>query len=183
VTNAHNPETIRNFDPDRIIACLRANNVSYIIVGGVAGRIYGASRTTSDLDLVPADDPANLDRLARALRDLGARLRVSGLSPTELESLTVPLDGRTLRHFGVSTWMTDVGPVDVLLSMRTAAGAFRTFHELVVTAITANTLGGPVRLASLEDIVASKEFANRPKDREALPELRRLLLSDQRDDR
>jgi len=183
LTTSEHPETIRSFDPDRIIACLRANNVSYIIVGGVASRIYGAARTTNDLDLVPADDPINLDRLARALRELGARLRVGGLSSTDLESLTVPLDGRTLRHFGVSTWMTDVGPVDVLLSMRTSAGTFRTFHELVVSAVTANTLGGPVQLASLEDIVASKEIANRPKDRAALPELRRLLLSGRDDDR
>jgi hypothetical protein len=31
-----------------------------------------------------------------------------------------------------------------------------------------------VRLAALDDIVASKKFANRQKDNEALPELREL---------
>ncbi len=31
-----------------------------------------------------------------------------------------------------------------------------------------------VRLASLEDVIASKEWANRPKDHEALPELYQL---------
>jgi len=31
-----------------------------------------------------------------------------------------------------------------------------------------------LRVASLDDIIASKEWSNRPKDREALPELRSL---------
>jgi hypothetical protein len=31
-----------------------------------------------------------------------------------------------------------------------------------------------VRVAALDDIIASKEWANRPKDHEALTELRRL---------
>jgi len=35
-----------------------------------------------------------------------------------------------------------------------------------------------IRVASLEDIIASKRFAARPKDLEALPELQELLNSD-----
>jgi len=34
--------------------------------------------------------------------------------------------------------------------------------------------GFTVHVAALEDIIAAKEYANRPKDREALPELRAI---------
>ena len=38
--------------------------------------------------------------------------------------------------------------------------------------------GVTIRAASLGDIIASKEWANRPKDRSALPELYRLLAGE-----
>jgi hypothetical protein len=37
--------------------------------------------------------------------------------------------------------------------------------------------GFAIRVAALEDIIASKEWANRPKDQAALPELRALAAA------
>jgi hypothetical protein len=46
--------------------------------------------------------------------------------------------------------------------------------------VTALTVGGQqVLIASLEDIIRSKEIADRPADRAALPELRSLLAQQQ----
>jgi len=162
------------FDPEHIVAILRRHEVKYLLVGGVACRLYGARRATSDLDLVPSGELDNLEQLARALRHLGARLRVGGISQREIASLLIPLDGRTLRAFGTSTWMTNYGPVDVLLSMRTSPTRYETYSDLLQRASSVDLETGPLLLASLDDIIASKSTANRPKDRQALPELRRL---------
>lgn len=45
------------------------------------------------------------------------------------------------------------------------------YEDLVGRANQLNRAGVLVQVASLEDIIASKKWADRPKDREALPEL------------
>ena len=51
-------------------------------------------------------------------------------------------------------------------------------EDLLVRASSVDFGGVPVRVAALEDIIASKEWADRPKDRAALEELRRLAADD-----
>lgn len=55
----------------------------------------------------------------------------------------------------------------------TAAGRAR-FEELVARSERVEVGGVVVMVAGLDDIIASKERADRPKDREALVELREL---------
>jgi Nucleotidyl transferase AbiEii toxin, Type IV TA system len=162
------------FDPDRILATLDAHRVDHVLVGGFAARAHGATRPTADIDCVPDTDAGNYERLAAALRELGARLRVGGMTDAEARQLPIVVDARTLRSFGNSTWMTDAGPLDLLVELRDREGGRHAFAELATRAVPHDVGGVVVRLASLEDIVASKEFANRDKDREALPELERL---------
>lgn len=47
-----------------------------MIVGGYAAQLRGATKPTTDIDVTPATTPENLDRLAAALRDLRAGIRV-----------------------------------------------------------------------------------------------------------
>ncbi len=163
------------FDPDQILEALETHGVSYVLVGGVAARAHGALRSTADIDCVPDTSSENLDRLAAVLRQLNARLRVAGMTDEEARQLPVQLDALTLASFGSSTWMTDAGPLDLLVELRDNAGGRHPFSDLIVRA-TDVTIGRiVVRVASLSDIIASKEFADRPKDRDALPELRSLL--------
>ena len=63
----------------------------------------------------------------------------------------------------------------MLHDLRAADGRRKGFDELLSSASDA-TLGTiRVRLASLADIIEAKRFANRDKDRDALPELEQLL--------
>ena len=71
--------------------------------------------------------------------------------------------------------MTDAGPLDLLVELRDASGGRHGYQALVQRALTITVGTVSVRLASLRDIVESKEYAARPKDREALPELRSIL--------
>ncbi|MFM1917567.1 MAG: hypothetical protein RJB01_1082 [Actinomycetota bacterium] len=164
-----------DFDPDWILRVLDEHAVDYVLVGGVAARAHGAMRATSDIDCVPSTDTVNLERLATALRQLGARLRVAGMSDDEARALPLQLDAVTLAAFGSSTWMTDAGPLDLLVELRDASGGHHPYADLITRASAINVGGLTVRIAALGDIVASKQYADRPKDRDALPELVELL--------
>jgi len=163
------------FDPDRILAALDAHSVEYLLVGGLAARAHGATRRTADIDCVPATTAENYARLAAALRSLGARLRVGGMTDDEAKQLPVAVDAQTLQSFGNSTWMTDAGPIDLLAELRDRDGGYHSYTDLLERSVPYAVGGVIVRLAALGDIVASKEYADRDKDREALPELRELL--------
>jgi len=166
------------FDPDRILMVLDRHRVEYVLVGGVAARVHGAQRATADIDCVPATSNENFERLAAALVELGARLRVGGMTDEEARQLPLRLDAATLSAFGSSTWTTDAGPLDLLVELRDPAGGRHSYIDLASRATAVSVGELTIRVASLEDIIASKRFAARPKDLEALPELQKLLDSD-----
>ena len=143
-------------------------------MGGAAAFAYGVERPTEDADCVVRRARANLDRLAAALREMHARLRVSGMTDAEARMLPVQIDSATLDMAGMSTWMTDAGPFDVLAGLETPDGRLVPYEELAERATVVQGDGFAIRVAALDDIVRAKESANRSKDKEALPELRRL---------
>lgn len=161
-------------DIHRLLNTLDRHGVQYLVVGGVAAIAHGAQRPTADLDCLALRTADNLDRLARALRELRARLRVDGLSDTEAAALRVHVDADTLGRLEISTWRTDAGDLDVLADLPDARGHRLAYRELMERADRQDFHGVAVHVAALDDIIASKEWADRPKDREALPELRRL---------
>lgn len=162
------------FEPARALEALDRHGVEYVLVGGLGARAHGATRPTSDIDLVPDGDDDNLARLAAALLEMNARLRVGGMTDDEARQLPVQLDAETLRSFGSSTWMTDAGPIDVLRDLRDRDGGDVTFDALMARGVDQQIGAVVVHVAALDDIIASKEHADREKDREALPELRDL---------
>ncbi len=161
-------------DVDRILATLHHHNVEFVLVGGLAAIAYGAVLPTADLDCLARRSAENLERLAAAMRDLNARLRVKGLSDDEAARLPTPIDKETLGRMEISTWRTDAGDFDVLTDLRAGDGRRLRYEELIGRAETQDVGGIAVRVAALDDLIASKEWADRPKDREALPELREL---------
>jgi predicted nucleotidyltransferase len=166
------------FDPQQILDVLDRHRVEYVIVGGFGSQVHGALRQTYDLDVVSSTAADNAERLASALRDLNARLRVAGMTDEEARQLPVIIDAETIRAFGSTTWNTDAGPLDVLHDLPVADGG-RPYEELNLRGINYVLSGIAVRVASLKDIIDSKTHANRPKDREALPELHRYGHDDQ----
>jgi hypothetical protein len=118
----------------------------------------------------------NLDNVAAALRDRNARLRVHGLSDEESATLPLRLDGIAIGKLEISTWRTDAGDLDLLVDIPSRDGGRVLYGDVVNRAVTLVVNDEvTVVVADLKDIIASKEWANRPKDREALPELRGLV--------
>lgn len=59
--------------PGKLIDALAAHEVEFLVAGSVAAVSHGVKGIEpGDLDIVPATDLANLERLQRALADLGA---------------------------------------------------------------------------------------------------------------
>lgn len=108
------------------------------------------------------------------MRELNARLRVDGLTDEGSRALPLPLDAESLVRMEISTWRTDAGDFDVLMGIPTLTGDRASYDDLVTRAERVQVGGVVVMVASLDDIIASKQWANRPKDREALVELREL---------
>jgi hypothetical protein len=109
--------TPEGLDLRTIIDALDRHDVEYLLVGGIASRAHGAQRPTYDVDCVPEPSWENLDRLAAAMRDLHAHLRVEGLTDEEAALLPVQLTGSTLVRMEISTWRTDAGDLDILTAI------------------------------------------------------------------
>lgn len=164
-------------DIDRLLATLHRHDVDFVLVGGMAAIAHGALRPTADLDCLARRSAENLARLAAAMRELNARLRVAGLTDAEATALPTPLDADALGRMQISTWRTDAGDFDVLTEIAARDGRRLRYDELAGRASVLDIHGVVVRVAALEDLIASKDWADRPKDRDALPELRELATA------
>jgi hypothetical protein len=157
-------------DRAALLAALAEHDAKFVLVGGVAGQVYGATRVTKDLDICPDWSSENLERVAAALRDLGARMKIGEGS---IELLEVALDAKTLANMEIVPWRTRAGDVDILLGIPSASRyELSRYERLLVNATIVEVDGFRVAVASLADIIQSKEVADRPKDRELLQELR-----------
>ena len=156
----------RPFDPQRLLRVLGAHGVEHVLIGGLAAALHGSPTTTNDADICPRPTSANFTRLARALVDLDARIRTDG----EPEGLTFDRSGTFLASVALLNLVTDAGDLDIAVRPSGTAG----YDELVRSAVTYELDETTVLVASLDDIIHSKESADRPRDRAVLPVLRAL---------
>ena len=68
------------FDPIAALRVLQRHDVRFVIIGGVAARLWGSPTMTNDVDICYDRARSNLERLAAALQELDARLRGVGLT-------------------------------------------------------------------------------------------------------
>jgi len=155
------------FQPHAILAVLDSHGVRYVLIGGLAAVLHGASHVTTDVDVVPEEAKHNLERLSAALKELGARIRVTG------EPEGVPFDHSAGSLARVRVWnlQTDLGDLDLNFEPSGTRG----YDDLTRDASAMLVRGVSVSVASLADVIRSKEAAGRPRDRAALPALRELL--------
>ena len=155
------------FDPVRICRILNEEDVDYVIVGGFAAVVHGSSLPTRDVDIVPSRESDNLERLARALTRMNAMIRTDG------EPVPAPLDGPFLANMPLMlNLVTDLGEMDLTFVPSGGLGGFDEWNANATVLDIADGLA--VHVAALDDIIASKQAANRPKDQRALPYLESL---------
>jgi hypothetical protein len=139
-----------------------------VLIGALAAIAQGSPIPTEDVDVTPAQDIENLDRLATALRDLGARLR----TPTDPDGLEFPIDATYLAGNDTWTLTTKYGDLDLAF----VPSGTRGYEDLRRNAVELELgTGRAVTVASLADVIRSKEAAGRLKDEGQLPALRQTL--------
>ena len=142
----------------QLTALLRAldeHGVDCVVIGGVAVGLHGHARATKDLDIIIDPDPANVER-----------------------EMPLPFEPKSIIEGG-GNWLlsTRFGRLDV---MQYAEGA--PDYETLVERSEQGAMEGltsPIRVCSLEDLLAMKRAAGRAVD---LGDIERLELIHRRDD-
>ncbi|HVA06285.1 MAG TPA: hypothetical protein VNG12_06025 [Acidimicrobiales bacterium] len=159
MTDTGQPE---DFDAGSIIASLNRHGVHYVVIGALAAQLQGAPiPRTRDIDITPATDTGNLQRLSNALHELSARIRTADVP----EGLPFDHDAASLSRARIWKLTTPFGEFDLSFVPSGTDG----YSDLVRHAHVIESYGQSVPVADLDDVIRSKEAAGRPKDILQLP--------------
>ena len=134
--------------------------IRYVLVGGFAVQLHGFQRATYDIDLVLAMDENNLSHFI----DLAQRFSLVPVMPVSLDALKDSAQ--------VDQWHREKGMLAFALHENIAGGLVVdvlikpavSFTELSQRASKVSLLGLMVPIASVDDLIAMKRVAARPKD-------------------
>jgi predicted nucleotidyltransferase len=152
-------------DLAQIIPPLVRAKVDFILIGGMAAILHGSARVTFDVDLVYSRTPENIEHLAAALAPHAPYLRDAP------PNLPFAWDAKTICSGLNFTLTTGVGDVDLFGEL---AGG-ETYRDLLPHSFDVDAFGVRFKCLDLPTLIRIKEAASRPKDREAVAELRVLL--------
>lgn len=144
-----------------LLQSLADARVSYVLVGGLAVQLHGYMRSTLDIDLVLAMDQVNLERFIGVARQFGLQPNI----PVPLEALC--------NASQIETWYREKGMLAFSLREPQAGGMVvdvlvrppLPFDQLAHNAVVGELFGRAVKIAAIDDLLAMKRIANRPKDR------------------
>jgi hypothetical protein len=165
---------VSGVDAEHMVATLQSHEVSFVVIGGFALELWDvAVQPTVDVDVTPEMSHENLTRLADALNELEAGLRVGG------DKVEVPggLTPELIEQMSVLNLTTNAGPLDLTIAPSGTDG----FPDLVRNATELPYQNVMVPTASLHDVARSKEAAGRPKDLKTLPAIRAHIERMERD--
>ena len=149
-------------DVAELIGALKAHGVRFVLIGGIAAQIHDLPvPATIDMDITPARDEENLDRLAEVFEELKAGL------------LTVDDTGTWFPRHPVENWaqydtlhlVTQHGLLDVVF---TPDGTTRGFDDLVSESVEGKFGAISFSMISIEQWIHLKSASGREKDLEHL---------------
>lgn len=139
-----------------LLAAFVASGAKFVIIGGYAVIFHGRPRSTKDIDIFVAIDPENRARVAEALASFGA-------APNVVEAAR-NLKASEVVFFGISPLRVDI--------LGSASGV--EFDDVLSHAAQTSLDGVPVRIISLDDLIANKRASGRARDLEDVAELERI---------
>jgi hypothetical protein len=158
----------RPLDLVELFRVLAEHAVDYVVIGGVAAQVHGRRRTTKDLDVWPAPDPENFERLAAALRaldaypvDFGPGAPTPTAEQLRLAPVVPPLD---TRH----------GELHILNEIPGATE----YAAMRGRALTTDVDGITMHIVGVDDLIRMKKATARPGDIEDIEALTELARDD-----
>ncbi|MCY7412082.1 MAG: hypothetical protein LH471_03450 [Salinibacterium sp.] len=152
-----------------MFSVLHERGVRFVLIGGLAAIINGSPFATEGVDVTPEHTESNLTRLSAALTELEAKIATREVPEG------VPFSHNALSLAGSAVWnlVTKFGRLDIAFVPNGTEG----FDDLRRDATDVEIAGIQIAVASLADIIRSKQAANRPKDQRVLPTLREILAA------
>jgi len=139
-------------------------HVDFVIIGGYAGVVHGCTYLTQDVDICCDFSPANLLALQRAVSDLHPVHRmIPGRKPLEL----TPENAGEFKNLYLDT---DLGHLDCLSEVQ----GIGSYEHAKQASQPIEVEGTQLRVLTMEALITTKEAMNRPRDREALRQLKAI---------
>ena len=152
------------FEPLAVLEALAARQVEFVLIGGLAAVLHGSPLPTFDIDITVRRTGANIEALHQALVDMDALVVPDGDSEAETRD--------ALQAGRLTSFCTRSGYVDVVGT----PAALRDYRVLSRRAVWMQLRPGlRVKVAALQDIVASKQALSRTRDSAQIPALLALL--------
>ena len=136
--------------------------IDFILVGGYAAVLHGASQVTHDVDICALIDESELQKLKLALKDLEPKHRMNPSFQPSLEEYPKP--GQNLDNYYLKT---KSGVLDIIKKVDPIGD----YEAVKKNAITVQLFGYPCQVISLDDLIKAKNYMTRPKDKSVLQEL------------
>jgi hypothetical protein len=145
---------------EELLAYLDEQDVRFVVVGGLAVVIHGFARLTADIDLVIDLERRNVRRCVDALvqRGLQPMLPVAASDFADEQIRDEWVEHRNMQVF------TMRDPRNPMLSVDLFARPPIPFDDLWSHAETITLLERPIRIASIDHLIAMKRAAGRPQD-------------------
>lgn len=143
-------------DPDALLGALTSHEVEFLLIGGLAVIAHGHTRTTRDVDIIPAPRSENWRRLGAALTDLQA-------SAIDDRGRRLPLDLSHPESLAIGNYFLDTtaGGLDILNGTRPD---LKRWLKLAEHALEVSLGGKAVQVIGLDDLIRLKREAGREQD-------------------
>lgn len=147
-----------DLDAVGLVRVLNSHGVRFVVIGGFAAELHNLPITpTIDIDITPARDHKNLERLANAFEDLDAGLATADEGGSWFPRLPV----ENWAQYEVLHLTTRYGLMDVVF---TPAGAEHGYVDLAELSVRLEIGNQPVMAITIDAWRALKEATGRPKD-------------------
>ncbi|MEN8149046.1 MAG: nucleotidyltransferase [Planctomycetota bacterium] len=146
-----------------LLTRLLTAEVRFVVVGGYAAVAHGSTVFTEDMDICLPLDSENVESLLAATEDLNPVHRMSPARPPfDRSALTTKWKNLNLD--------TDWGQLDCLGEI----AGLGTYQDVVQQSEEVTMGDTTCRILTIEALIRSKEAVGRPKDREAIIQLRAI---------
>lgn len=139
---------------NKLLKKLLESNIDFVIVGGFAGVVHGATQVTQDLDICLLIDDKKINALRQCLKDIHPKHRMLPKKPSFLE---IPESTKNIKNLYLET---DLGVVDIISEV-TNVGDFKRVEK---KSISVSLFGHNCKVISLDDLIEVKKNLGRAKD-------------------